>query len=156
MLLFEDMDHFEDNCQRIRRQLLTLGCGGLQKEQLFLVPPTFLVYHITGEVVVTDDRTVAAAQKETAEIVRAYFDPISGGNDRQGWQIGQIPNRMMLRNLLDNHRAVVRIDQFTLRVCLENGEELTESRLNQLEEQGMALAVAGEIHIDVRVEHSIY
>ncbi|WP_274953302.1 baseplate J/gp47 family protein [Angelakisella massiliensis] len=156
VLLFEDMDHFEDNCQRIRRQLLTLGCGGLQKEQLFLVPPTFLVYHITGEVVVTDDRTVAAAQKETAEIVRAYFDPISGGNDRQGWQIGQIPNRMMLRNLLDNHRAVVRIDQFTLRVCLENGEELTESRLNQLEEQGMALAVAGEIHIDVRVEHSIY
>ncbi len=152
VLLFEDMDHFEDNCRRIQRQLLSSGCGGLRPEQLFLVRPTFLVYHITGRVTVTDPHGVAAVQQETIEIVRAYFDPLTGGNEQQGWQIGQIPNQMMLRNLLDNHKAVVRIEQFALRVCLENGEELTESRLDQVEEQGMALARPGDIRISVHVQ----
>ncbi len=156
VLLFDDMAHFSENSEKIRRQLLTLGCGTLRPEKLFLVPPTFLVYHITGQVLVANYDSIAVVQSQLAEIIRSYFHPVTGGNEQQGWQIGQIPNRMMLRNLMDDCKDVIRIEQFTLRVCLESGEEITESELDRLEEQGMVLAKPGNIHITVHAQPSMY
>lgn len=155
VLLLEDMSHFRESSEKIRRQLLSAGCGTLRPEQLYLVPPTFLIYHITSRILVSDYDSIASVQAETTEMIRAYFHPVTGGNEQQGWQIGQIPNRMMLRNLLDDRKEVVHIEQFNLRICLENGEELIESAVEQLEEREMVLAKAGEIRISVHAESSL-
>lgn len=156
VLLFDDMDHFSVYSERIERALRETGCCGLAPQKLALVPPVILIYDLNIRIRTADYDAVADLQTGLADLLRAYFDPMTGGNEHQGWQIGQIPTREMLAGLLDDYEPHVRMEQFAVRVSLESGEELTQARLEELEERGMCLARAGELWISARAEHTAY
>lgn len=89
--------------------------------------------------------------KSVEESLEKFLDPISGGNDGKGFNIGEMPSKTKIYNIIKKIEKIKSIDSIHIN-CFEiiNGER-TEINYSTAEAAGVCVPVNGkhEIYIDV-------
>jgi hypothetical protein len=72
---------------------LELVCAHLDKHRLltaevYIVPPTYHDVRIDTTLVATSTANLAVVRQNVITSLRSYFDPLTGGDDGQGWPFG--------------------------------------------------------------------
>lgn len=153
-VLFREQENFHEISKKIRKHILSKCCGNFPVKKLFIVPPIKIKYNITALIYTEEYNMVSEIQNEIQKNIKNFFDPINGGIEHKGWEIGQIPTKIMIYNILDNALGVVRIESFYMGVCRENGDEITEIELNEIVLGGMAMPETGKLEIEIDVKMS--
>lgn len=65
-----------------------LDARRLLTTELFVVAPTYVTVEVRAQVVATDDADTRRVKEDVEAKLRAYFDPLQGGDDGTGWPFG--------------------------------------------------------------------
>lgn len=152
VVLTRDCESFPELKEKIRKYILARSCGNVIG-RLNIVPPVRIIYNITVLITAAEYEYINKIQTVIAKRIRSFFDPLSGGTEHNGWDIGTIPRKIMIYNLLDDTEGIERIESFYVSMHKETGDEITEAELNELISSRMSMAEIGELNISVDVKN---
>lgn len=147
-----DGPFFQDIKRHVERELLRRAAsivafpGSIQ-----VMDPAVLEIGVQATLWVRQMEDVVPVEREAIKRLNAFLDPLTGGTDGRGWDIGQIVHRSMFFALLKSVGPVLHIPQISLNITkAENGERV-EWHPDKLEELPHGIVVPGEHAIAVEI-----
>ncbi|MFS0726558.1 baseplate J/gp47 family protein [Paenibacillus sp. 1P07SE] len=148
-----DGAHFQELKRHIERYLLEKAAstiafpGGVQ-----VMEPALLHIGVKATVWVRSMEDIVPTEREIMRKLRLFLDPIGGGSDGAGWNIGQIVHQSMFYALLKSIGPVIHIPQLLIEaIKVENGDAV-EMSPDRLSEVVHGVVVTGEHRINVEVK----
>lgn len=83
-------------------------------------------------------------QKQCGESVRRFIDPLTGGFDGEGWEIGSLPTATQLAAYLKIRHPDVAVSRIVMTASYENREYTVDDRIAKHIDSPFAMAVNGE------------
>lgn len=93
-------------------------------------------------------------QAQTNQSIRQFLNPLDGGFEGQGWQIGEIPTSQQLMAFLGAHYPQLVVAHLAITVQYAGEEYTVDDLLREKLKDPFAMAVNGEhtIYIDLKNE----
>lgn len=141
VVLLSDMDNFSKCSDKIRAYIEKKRCLSVRPENFEIIPPWRIYCNISLVIKISDTANESEVQKTIEDRLEEYFDPITGGADAAGWEIGSVPERAGINSVLLGVRGVEMVNHFYLSMLSEDGDEITDAMLGRWKETGMTIPV---------------
>jgi hypothetical protein len=149
IILLTNREYFPEISQNLRRHILKINCGNLDPEKFRITEPDFVYYSINLVIKVDTKESYSEKKQFITSKIRQYFDLASGGEKNTGWDIGQIPEKMAIYNILSGFEDINEVQYFNITVFDENGNELTDGEIAGKKELGRMIPVLGNTEISI-------
>lgn len=123
-----------------------LSCSGLlpMGKELVLTQPLYVRMSVRMWVECERMEDAYELQKECAESIARFIDPLAGGFNGSGWEIGELPTEQGLRAYLKNRHPGVLVDRIVMTARFGNREFAVDGSIRSHIENPFAMAVNGE------------
>jgi hypothetical protein len=149
IILLTNREYFPEISQNLRNYILEINCGNLNPERFKITEPDFVYYNIKLAIKVDSKESYSEKKQRINYKLQYYFDLASGGEKNNGWEIGQIPEKMAIYNILSDFEDVNEIQYFNVTVFDKNGNELTEGEISEKKEFGRMIPILGATEISI-------
>jgi hypothetical protein len=139
VVLLKNMEQFAKVSENLKTYIQDRNCANVPSGKFQIVEPDLIFYSITAIVEIRHREQYGDIQKEVLHKFSRYFDLVLGGETNDGWEIGELPEQMVLYNLLANTSGIEEMKHFYLTVSDRNGNELTEGELEEKKQIGMVI-----------------
>lgn len=129
-----------------RSDINLLGC------RLYLREPLFIKLAARIWIIVDDMERAYEYQQTIKEAVNAFFNPINGYFDKEGWEIGVLPKTNQLDAYLKALRLNCIFEKIILTAQVPTEAGFIEKALEDLEVMPMAMPQSGNHHIIVDLQ----
>lgn len=150
-VLFKNMEFFSEKRAVIEKTLNEMCsaviCGG----RTSVVKPITVKCGISADVLVRSSDVISRVKTMIDSDIREYFDLEKGNIDKKGWDIGQLPDKPMIYGIISAIPEVRKIENFSLTMFTEDGDEISRTELERLKRQGMVIPEADSVSITVNV-----
>lgn len=155
VILCRDFMEGQPGFYKMKEQLLeffedktgeALAAGG----EFYITYPRFIYMDVKAVVCVRDMSAVMEVRERGRRELARFLNPVSGGYDGSGWDMGMIPGRMHIKNCLQRVPGTYYIRQFSARRRLE-GNGGREEDWESAAEFPWALPLPGECTLDVEM-----
>jgi hypothetical protein len=136
IILLANREYFPRISRKLRSYILEINCGNLEPERFQITEPDFVYYRIKLEIKVDSRESYSEKKQHINRKMKQYFDFTSGGEKNTGWEIGRIPEKMAIYNILSGFDDIEEIQYFNVTVFDKNGNELTDGELAEKKELG--------------------
>lgn len=128
------------------------ACGCLAAGQGFAVAsPRFIRMDVKTVLCVRDQSMVMEVLEDAKRELGRFLDPVTGGYDGNGWDMGILPDHLQLKNCLQHVEGVFYVKQLTC-LCLEEKDGgWKESEWENVSLFPWSLPVPGTCAVDVEV-----
>lgn len=117
--------------------------------KLFVVEPVFVICHVKAILGTDDFQWVFSVQKQAEEQLNRFFDPLEGNVDHQGWEMGTLPKKIQLQNMLFMIEHVTEIKNLLVRFYRIGSTGYEEVTMEEMEQCPFTLPVSGTHHISI-------
>lgn len=124
--------------------------GILKRNQFAVVTPEFVEVRVHARVQTGSFQEVFQVRQEAQERIRAFLDPSEGHFDKAGWNIGQFPRAIQIRNVLKEIPQIVRIEKVYLTAFIDGPGGRREVEPQTVRSRPYVLPVSGEHEVLVR------
>lgn len=147
-----DGPHFQELKRQVEATLLRQAASNVAfPGSIQVMDPAVLEVGVQATLWVRSMDDVVPVEREAIRRLDAFLDPIRGGADGSGWDIGQIVHRSMFFALLKSVGPVLHIPQISLNVYKsENGERIEWSP-DRIGDVPHGIVVPGEHRIVVEI-----
>lgn len=121
-------------------------------EKFKVVEPLFLELSVQVKATVKDFNKVFTAKDNIEKRLNEFINPLTGGFDGKGWQIGTIPNSMQIENALKNLDGVHTVTNVFVNIFVNGKYGKVQTELKALKNQKYALPISGEHQVIISVE----
>ncbi len=130
-------------------------CSGIQPlgKSLALIQPHFLPFSVKLWLETADIAHAYDLQQRVDALICLFLNPLDGGFEGQGWQIGEIPTRQQLLAYLGVKCPVLQVKTLAITVQYGTQEYSVDDFLQEKQKAPFAMAVNGKhnIYIDLKV-----
>jgi hypothetical protein len=123
--------------------LLPLG------RELIVCQPRFVAFNVRIWLEAEQMEGAYDLQKNCADSIRRFLDPLRGGFEGQGFEIGQLPGRTQLIAYLKAAHPQIKITQMAMTASYANRELVIEDRPEEMFASPFVMAVNGEHTVHV-------
>lgn len=146
-------DHFPQLVRQVEHSLKEKISGNLRERgQFFVTGPRFMEICVKAEVTVGSFQDVFPVQEQVKESLARFLDPLTGNFDKNGWEIGRLPDLTQLQNCLKRIPAIRYIGNIYVTVYTNAQTGRVEMDLEQAGQIAFALPVSGVHEVSVRVD----
>ena len=122
-----------------------------QRGAFYCIPPQFVEICVRIEAVAERFDEVFRIKKQMRERLEQFLNPLSGGFDQTGWEIGTMPDSLQIRNALSSISGVRSIRDVYMSGFLGGQNGRTEADLEALRKSRYILPVSGKHEIMIRI-----
>lgn len=122
-----------------------------QRGAFYCIPPRFVEICVRIEAVAERFDEVFRIKKQMRERLEQFLNPLSGGFDQTGWEIGTMPDSLQIRNALSSIPGVRSIRDVYMSGFLGGQNGRTEADLEALRKSRYILPVSGKHEIMIRI-----
>lgn len=115
------------------------------------VPPRFIRMDVKAVLCVRDQSVVMEVSEEAKRTLGRFLDPVTGGYDGNGWDMGILPDHLQLKNCLQHVPGVFYVRQLTCLCLEEKNGGWKESEWEDVFLFPWSLPVSGTCVVDVEV-----
>lgn len=135
---------FSEMRQAIREKLLTCSGLGPAGKQLLLTQPRFV--RVSARLWLRTDKMENAfdLQQQCTQSVGRFIDPLRGGFEGRGWEIGVLPTPTQLAAYIKIRHPELTVDRLVMTARFENREYAMEDSAGRRTFGPLAMAVNGE------------
>ena len=145
--------HFNAVKKEIEEYLLPRISGELAGEgRLFVVEPSFVEISVRAELEVGELNHVFAVKNAAMERLERYLNPLKGGAQGDGWEIGRIPNMLQIKNVISAVPKLHRMRNIYISAYMAGEMGRREVDLESVTKNRLVLPMSGRhnVHIDVK------
>lgn len=141
---------------KIREQLLTFFGTRISEtlaagQGFFVTSPRFIRMDIKAVLCVRNMGDVMAVRNKAAKELDRFLNPVTGGSDGSGWDMGILPAHMQVKNCLQRVPDTVYIKQLSLLYLEEREGKWEETDGDKVSLYPWALPFPGVCRLDVEV-----
>lgn len=120
--------------------------------KLAVIEPEFVELSVRAEITVSHYNVAFGVKKQVEARLTSFFDPLTGNYHGQGWDIGQLPNNIQIKNALSNIPELLNVRNIYISAFAGNSKGRREVDVEQMRRNRYVLPVGGthEIVIDIR------
>ena len=122
----------------------------LEGNYLTVTAPRLIRMDVRAKLCVRGVRQVMEIRKQAREMLEAFLNPITGGSDGAGWDLGRLPEYQQLRNCLQNVPGTLYVMQLSCLCYEERDGQWQEAEYGQIRRFPWALPMAGECRVEVQ------
>lgn len=126
--------------------------GILTRGQLYITAPKLVEVQVRAEVTVGDFQDIFPVRRKAKEHIHAFLDTTSGHFDGGGWNIGQFPDAMQLRNILKEIPKIEWISKIYLMTFINGPRGKQEVEPESIRRHPFILPDCGEVEVVVTVK----
>jgi hypothetical protein len=149
VILLKNREYFPEISQSLRKHILKLNSCSVKPELFYITEPDFVYYYINLTVRGDDKESYSEKKQRINANITQYFNLSWGGEKHNGWDIGQVPEKMAIYNILSDFDDIDEITYFNITVFDRNGNELTEGEIAEKKELGRMIPVLGGTEISI-------
>ncbi len=147
-----DKSFFSSVQEEIYRYMLPrMDQGLLQRRQFYVVEPKIVEIQAKTEVTVSEFQNIFQVRRRIGERIRSFLDPMKGHFDGKGWDIGQLPDTIQIRNILKDIPEIVWISKIYLLAFVNGPRGRQEADLEQIRRHPYVLPVCGDVDVTAAV-----
>ena len=122
------------------------------EERFFIVEPQFVELTVRAELSVREPGQVFDVKNAAMQRLESFLDPINGGFNSRGWEIGSLPGMMQLKNVISAIPGLTRVRNVFVSAHLIGGGRRREVDLEGVSQSSFVLPVSGrhDVLIDVK------
>lgn len=135
----------------IRERAGLVLVGGMK---LYIVSPILLKIHLFIKAQAQDYTHVFEQKKEMEQRLDMFLHPLYGNTTKEGFEIGEVPDEVQIKNVLYMVKGIVAIPLLRLNYELYSQEERVMTDLETVQNTPFLLTAGGVHHITVEVERS--
>lgn len=137
---------------RVREQIygsLKQWADGLMvwEGRLWVARPVFVRMHVRAELFVKSHDQVMEAERTTRELLETYLNPVVGGHDKRGWDIGRIPEYGQVKRLLQKQEDVCGVKRLWISYEQDEDGNFAETEEEKVRRMPWILPVSGSHQI---------
>lgn len=118
----------------------------------YIIEPTFLEINISVSMVVKEFHQVFEIRKNVLQRLEEFLDPIKGNFNQKGWEIGMLPNKTQVLNVLKDIKSIYYIKTLKMTAYRQGNHGMVEVDLESKESNRFALALSGTHEIFIEME----
>ncbi|MDR1772054.1 MAG: baseplate J/gp47 family protein [Hungatella sp.] len=120
--------------------------------KLAVIEPEFVELSVRAEITVSHYNAAFGVKKQVYDRLTCFFNPLTGNYHGQGWEIGQLPNNIQIKNAIGNIPELLFVRNIYISAFAEDSKGRREVDLEQIGRNRYILPVSGthEVVIDVR------
>lgn len=119
--------------------------------KLYVIEPKFVKLCVSGEVITSDYNYLSQVRKGIQQELSLYLNPIHGSVSRKGWDIGVLPNKIQIRNVLIDVPHVTGVNKITVLAYLSTNGGWKEVDFEQVRKERYCIPMNGEHEIEILV-----
>lgn len=123
----------------------------LQNGNLFVTAPQWIRMKIQTEIYVADHQQVLQVEREADGAIARFLDPVSGGYEGMGWQLGRLPEYTQMKRCLQSLSGVYAVRQLWISYELEVDGGFRETEEALIRRMPWTLPTSGDHRIVVTV-----
>ncbi len=137
---------------KVRAQIEAHSAMNPLGKNLILMQPRFLPFSVSLWMESEDMEHAYDQQQETEQVIGRFLNPLDGGFEGEGWQIGEIPTRQQLLAYLGVKCPNLRVTHLAITVQYGAQEYAIDDFLQIKRSDPFAMAVSGThvIYVDVK------
>ena len=137
--------------ETIRARLEQTGCILPLGKKLILTQPSFVRYSVRAWISCGPGQDMYELQLQTLEDIRAFIDPLTGGFDGNGWEIGALPTVKHLLAWLKLKRPGLNVTRIVMSARSRGREYAVDDEIVKTLHNPFAMAVNGEhtVYVDL-------
>jgi hypothetical protein len=112
--------------------------------RLVVIEPVYVEISIYGILIAEQIDIVHSVEKEAVEKLNGFLDPVSGGYDGTGWDIGRLPHISMFYSLLKSINGVNYVERVSMTVNTIIEGKTEEVNLERLKDWPQVLVINGK------------
>ncbi len=124
-------------------------------DKTYVVEVSYLEINLDLKLVIADYNDYQYVLQAVEEKLRKFLDPISGNYDGSGWEIGSLPGREKLYNVVKMVDRISRLDSIHLTASLLTHQERQPVDLAAGADFPLSVPLCGEVNISIEVEPDI-
>ncbi len=146
-------DHFQELKQEVEARLMSQAAANVAFQgNLQVMAPAMLEIGVYAKVSIRDMEDAVPVERACLAKLDRYLNPLTGGSDGNGWDIGQHVHPSMFYALLKSAGPVVHVSQLAIQVYkVENGERI-EWHPDRLEQVPHGIVTPGEHRIVIEMK----
>ncbi len=135
----------------IRRKLEQSGCILPLGKNLILSQPNFVRFSVRAWVSCGPGQDMYELQQQTMEDIRTFIDPLTGGFEGSGWEIGTLPTVRYLLAWLKLKRPGLTVTRIVISARTRGREFAVDDEIAKTIRNPFAMAVNGEhtVYVDL-------
>jgi hypothetical protein len=120
--------------------------------KLAVIEPEFVELSVRAEITVSHYNAAVVVIKQVYDRLTGFFNPLTGNYHGQGWEIGQLPNNIQIKNAIGNIPELVFVRSIYVSAFARDSKGRREVDLEQIGRNRYILPVGGkhELMIDVK------
>lgn len=150
-VLFREQEGFPEKSARLEKLLRGMCSPLMRGGKPEIVKPYTVTCNISVTAFVRSPEAAGRVRTRITERFKEFLDAENGNIDKNGWEIGQLPDKPMIYGYLVGTDEVEGLEDFEFTMLGENNEPLNVSALEALKRTGIAAAAAGSAFITVKV-----
>lgn len=146
--------YFEQVKQEVLNYLLPRIPGDMAASGRFHVAePTFFELRCRIDIVVKDFDDVFEVRHRVLDRLEEFLDPINGNFNKNGWEIGRIPNEIQINNAIKDTPSVLFIREVKMSAFIQSRQGWAEVDRDSAQNSPFGVALGGEHEIMITVEN---
>ena len=121
--------------------------------RFYVAEPRYLKLECRLELVVSDFNDVFDVKNRVTERIEDFLDPITGNFNRQGWEIGRVPNEVQIANAVKGIPGIRYMKELRLSAFIQSREGWIEVDRDSSDLRRFAVALGGSHQIFITVEN---
>ena len=117
-----------------------------------IVEPTFVSINLKVELTVKDFNLIFKVKKRVLDRLEKFLDPIYGHFDDNGWDIGDLPTDIQIRNIVKEIKDVVYVKNVYATAFVDDVFGKVEADMDKIRKNKFVLPINGEHEIVISVE----
>lgn len=119
--------------------------------RLAVIEPEFTELSVRAEIVVSGYPDAFQVKQQVYERLRRYLDPLTGNVHNQGWEIGQIPNNIQIKNAISNIPGLLFIRNLYISAFADGSRGRREVDPLEMARSLFVLPVSGQHEVIIEV-----
>ncbi|MEG2439991.1 MAG: baseplate J/gp47 family protein [Acetivibrio sp.] len=120
-------------------------------KHFYVTEPQFLEMNVSVTLAVEEFNQVFEARKEALYRLYDFLDPMNGNFDKKGWEIGTLPNKTQILNIVKDIKQVHYVKSIRITAYHRGTHGMVEVDLENSENNGFALALNGKHEIFIEI-----
>lgn len=119
--------------------------------KLAVMEPEFAELSVRADITVSNYNAAFQVKKQVQDRLESFLNPLTGNFHNQGWEIGQLPNNIQIKNAIGNIPDLVFVKNIYISAFAGDAMGRREVDLEQIRQNRYILPVSGqhEVMIDI-------
>ena len=124
-----------------------------EQNRFHVIEPEFVVLAVSATIEVTDYNYVFDVRNAVLTRLQEFLNPMTGNYNRNGWNIGVLPNVTQIKNALKDIKGIYYIENIRLTGYKQRVQGLVEVDLEKVAKSAYVLPLSGTHEIIMKVNN---